>query len=88
MASVIIPYLRSSLRFLGRPRLLTRLAGLPTGRPRAAVPPMLARNLLHSRRAIPMDRIVRREDLVCTPIAYDTLSPIDQAAPPGGAVLC
>ena len=88
MASVIIPHFCSILRCLGRPRLLTRLAGLPTGRPRSSVPPMLSRNLLHIRRAIPMDRIVRREDPVCTPRAKDTLPLIDQAAPPGGAVLC
>jgi hypothetical protein len=88
MASVIIPHFCSILRCLGRPRLLTRLAGLPTGRPRSAVPQMRSRNLLHIRCAIPMDGVVHTEDPVCTPIAHDTLSPIDQAAPPGGAVLC
>jgi len=88
MASIIIPHFCSILRFLGRPRLLTRLADLPVGRPRSSVPQMLSRNLLHSRRAIPMDWIVRIEDPVCTHIAKDTLLPIDQAAPPGGAVLC
>jgi hypothetical protein len=45
MASVIIPHFCSILRFLGRPRLLTRLAGLPMGRPRSSVPQMLSRNL-------------------------------------------
>jgi hypothetical protein len=88
MASVIIPHFCSILRFLGRPRLLTRLAGLPTGRPRSSVPQILSCNLLYIRRAIPMDRIVRIEDPVCTHLAKDTLPPIDQAAPPGGAVLC
>jgi hypothetical protein len=62
MASVIIPHFCSILRFLGRPRLLTRLAGLPMGRPRSSVPQMLSRNLLHIRRAIPMDGVARTED--------------------------
>jgi hypothetical protein len=38
MVTVIIPHVQSSPRFLGRPRLLTRMEPLPRGNPRHDVP--------------------------------------------------
>ena len=37
MTTIIIPHFLSSPRFLGRPRLLTRISRLPTGRHGSAV---------------------------------------------------
>jgi hypothetical protein len=88
MATVIILHVLSSPRFLGRPRLLTRIARLPVGRHSSSVPQVISRNPIHIRRTIPMDHIARTEDPLCMHIALTSQPSTGQADAPGGIVPC